>query len=180
MTRRCADHRPAAVANDSKRPRIEASHVRIVAGGNCSDRRVEIVDGRALQVLRLETFAGPAAGGCAVIAEGATHAIVITGAGKQRIDLLDGSLCTAKPQLQRPLHLRRQSGIEQQLLDRLLVELLDRAALLLQPGCRRAIWLIPVTAPPISASSWSNLRCCGLERVREFRGGAAFPGGSLN
>ena len=52
----------------------------VVAGRDCGDRRVEIFDSGTLQVLRLETFAGPAAGGGAVIAEGTAHAIVGAGA----------------------------------------------------------------------------------------------------
>ena len=96
-----------AVANHTKRPRIEAAHVRIVAGGNGSDCRLEIVDGRALQVLRLETFTGPAAGGCAVVAKRTANAVVITGPREQRIDLLDCCLSTAEAQLQCPPHLWR-------------------------------------------------------------------------
>ena len=81
--------------------------MRIVAGGNGSDCRIEIVDGRALQVLRLETFTCPAAGGGAVVAKRTANTVVITGPREQRIDLLDCCLSTAEAQLQCPLHLWR-------------------------------------------------------------------------
>ena len=76
----------------------------VVAGRNRIDRRGKIVDNGALQVLRLETFSSPAAGGGAVISEGATHAIVVAGAGKQGVDFLDGSLGTAEPELEHAAH----------------------------------------------------------------------------
>ena len=63
----------------------------VVASRNRIDRRGKVVDNGALQVLRLETFSSPAAGGGAVIPKGATHAIVVAGAGKQCVDFLDGS-----------------------------------------------------------------------------------------
>ena len=72
--------------------------MRVVAGRNRSDRRVKILDNGALQVLRLKTFSSPAASGGAVISEGATHAIVVTGAGKQGVDFLDGGLGAAEPE----------------------------------------------------------------------------------
>ena len=76
----------------------------VVAGRNRIDRRGKIVNNGALQVLRLETFSSPAAGGGAVIPEGATHAIVVAGAGKQCVDFLDGSLGTAEPELEHAVH----------------------------------------------------------------------------
>ena len=72
------------------------------------DGGVEILDNRALQVLRLKSFTDPAAGGGAVIAESTADAIVITGTGEQGIDLLHRRLSTAEPQLEHPLHRRRQ------------------------------------------------------------------------
>ena len=72
----------------------------IIAGRNRIDRRGKVVDNGTLQILRLETFSGPAAGGGAVIPEGAPHAIIVTGAGKQGVDFLDGSLGTAEPELE--------------------------------------------------------------------------------
>src|SRR5262245_22391537 len=107
MPRCCTDQGAAAVANHTKRPRVKAAHVRIVAGGNGSDCHLEIVDGRALQVLRLETFTRPAAGGCAVVAKRPANAAVIIGSREQCIDLLDCCLSTAEAQLQRPLNLWR-------------------------------------------------------------------------
>ena len=53
--------------------------MRIVASRNRVDRRGKVVDNRTLEVLRLETFASPAAGGGAVIPKRATHTIVVTG-----------------------------------------------------------------------------------------------------
>ena len=129
------DHAAAAVANNRKRPRIELAHVLIVAASNRIDRRSKIIDGGTFQVLRLEAFAGPAPGGSAVITKGTAHAIVVAGAGQQRINFLYCCLGAAKAQLQHPLHRRRhQLGILQQLLDRLAVEFLDRITLLSQPG----------------------------------------------
>jgi hypothetical protein len=62
--------------------------MRIVASRNRIDRRGKVVNNGALQVLRLETFASPAAGGGPVIPKGATHAIVLAGAGKQGFNFL--------------------------------------------------------------------------------------------
>ena len=52
----------------------------IVAGGDRGDGGVEIGNRGPFQVLRLQSFAGPAAGGGAVVAEGAAHAVVGAGA----------------------------------------------------------------------------------------------------
>ena len=68
-----------------------------------------------------------------MIAEDATDAIVAVGAGKQRVDLLDRRLSPAEPQLQHAAHWPRKRIVAEQLFDRLAVELLRRAALLLQP-----------------------------------------------
>src|SRR5262245_60174205 len=105
----------------------------VIAGGDGINRRGKVADNGALQVLRLETFSSPAAGSGAVIAEGTTHAIVIAGAGQQSVDLLGGSLRTTEPELQHAPHGWRQLFIAEQLLDRLAIELLCRATLLLQP-----------------------------------------------
>ena len=53
--------------------------MRVIAGSDRCDRSVEILDNRAFQILRLEAFAGPTAGGRAMIAEGASHTIIIAG-----------------------------------------------------------------------------------------------------
>ena len=94
----------AAVAHHGEWPRIQLLHVLVIAGRNCIDRRGKIVDNGALQVLRLETFSSPTASGGAVISEGATHAIVITGAGKHCVDFLGGSLGTTEPELEHAVH----------------------------------------------------------------------------
>ena len=82
--------------------------MRNVAGRNRSDRRVEILDSRTFQILRLETLAGKAPSGGAVIAEHATYAIVAVGAGKQRVDLLDRRLSAAESEFQHAAHGRRK------------------------------------------------------------------------
>ena len=154
----------AAVANDGKRPRIELRTCCIIAGGNGSDRRIEILDGRALQVLRLETFAGPAAGGCAVIAKGTANTIVIAGTGEQRIDLLDCCLSAAEAQLQRPLHLWRQiSGSSSSFSIAFLSSFFNRAALLLQP-LQQPRDLVDTGDGAASdlGELRIDLRCCGL------------------
>ena len=89
----------------------------IVAGRNRGDRGVEILDHRTLEVLRLKTFTSPAPGRCAVIAEGATDAIVVAGARQQGIELLDGGLCAAGPKFQNAMHWRRKLVIPEQLLN---------------------------------------------------------------
>ena len=71
--------------------------------------------------------------------EGATHAIVVTGAGKQAVDLLDGSLRTAEPELQHAAHWRGQIVLVEQTLDGAAVELAQhlqplRLQPLQQPG----------------------------------------------
>ena len=68
-----------------------------------------------------------------MIFERATHAIVVAGAGEQRVDLLDRSLGTAEPEFEHAAHGWRQLFRVEQLLNRLAIELLCRAALLLQP-----------------------------------------------
>ena len=106
----------------------------IIAGGNCSDRSIEIVNNGTFKILRLKTFTGPAAGGCAMVAKSAADTIIIAGTSEQRIDLFRRGLCPIEPQLEYPPHLWRQIiSVEQPLLDRLLVELLQLSALLLQP-----------------------------------------------
>jgi hypothetical protein len=55
------------------------------------------------------------------VPEGTAQAIVVAGAGQQRINFFNGRLCAAKAQLQHPLHLRRQLRIKQQLLNRLAI-----------------------------------------------------------
>src|SRR5262245_32246094 len=107
--------------------------MRVVAGSNSSDRRLDIVDGRPFQVLRLETFASPAAGRGAVITKRTSDAAIVSGTGQQSVDLLYCCLRTAQAELQNALHLGWQLGIKQQFLDPLLVEFADRTTLLLQP-----------------------------------------------
>ena len=106
----------------------------VVAGGDRGDGGVEICNDGPFQVLRLQSLAGPTAGGGAVIAEGTTYTIVGAGTLQQRVDLLDRGLCTPKPQFEHPPHRTRQALAFQLALDRPAVELLHRAALLLQPG----------------------------------------------
>ena len=57
MPGRGDDHAAAAIANHSKRPRIQLLHMLVVAGGDRSDGCVEILDDRAFQILRLKPFA---------------------------------------------------------------------------------------------------------------------------
>ena len=95
----------------------------------------------ALQILRLKTFAGPAAGGCAVIAERAADAIVVAGARKQRVDLLHRGLRAAEPELEHAPHRRRQQlGIDSSFSIAFLSSF-SRAALLLQP-CQQLCELV--------------------------------------
>ena len=69
-----------------------------------------------------------------MIAESSADAIVIAGAGEQGIDLLHRRLGPAEPQLEHPLHRQGQIICALQLaLDRALIQLLQRAAVLLQP-----------------------------------------------
>jgi hypothetical protein len=107
--------------------------VLVVAGRDRGDGGVNILGDRTLQVLRLETFTGPAARGCAVIAKRAAHTMIRTGATKQRIDLLDGGLRTAETKLEHAPHRRRQIFLLELPLDRLAVELLRRAVMVVQP-----------------------------------------------
>ena len=97
----------AAVAQDRERPRIQLFDVLIVAGGNCGDSSMEIVDNWPFQILRLKSLTCPATGGGAMVAKRTANAVVITGTREQRIDLLDCCLSTAEAQLQCPLHLWR-------------------------------------------------------------------------
>ena len=69
-----------------------------------------------------------------MIAKRAADAIVIAGTGEQGIDLLHRRLRPAEPQLEHPLHRHGQILCPLQLpLDRALIQLLQRAAVLLQP-----------------------------------------------
>ena len=68
-----------------------------------------------------------------MISEGATHAIVVAGAGKQGVDFLDGSLGTAEPELEHAAHRWRQLCLFEQLLNGLAIKRLHGAALILQP-----------------------------------------------
>ncbi len=65
--------------------------------------------------------------------EGATHAIVVTGASKQGVDFLGRSLSAAEPELQHAPHGRRQIFLVELPFNRFAIERLCRAALLLQP-----------------------------------------------
>ena len=76
----------------------------VIASRNRINRRGKVVNNGALQILRLETFTSPAAGGGAVISKGATHTIVVTGAGKQCVDFFGGSLGTTEPELEHAVH----------------------------------------------------------------------------
>ena len=133
VTGRRNDHRAAAVADHGQRLRIQPGHVLIIAGRYRGDGGVNILDDRTLQVLRLVSFTGPAASGCAVVAKCAAHTMIRTGATKQRIDLLDGGLRAAEAKLQHPPYRRWQIFRFKLPLDRLTIELFRRAALILQP-----------------------------------------------
>ena len=106
----------------------------VVAGGDRGDGGVEISDDGPLQVLRLHSFAGPAASRGAVVAEGAAHSVIGAGALQQRVNLLGRGLRATEPQLEHTAHRRRQVLVFQLALDRLAVKLRHSAALLLQPG----------------------------------------------
>ena len=105
----------------------------------------------------------------AVIAECAAHSIIGAGASKQRIDLLDGSLRAAEPQLKHPPHRRRQIF----LLSSCRSIALRSSFFAVQPCCcshssSRATWLIPVTAPPVisaSSASISGAAACAIRRA---------------
>ena len=108
--------------------------MRVITGGDRNDGSVEIFDDRTFQVLRLKTFTAPASSRCAVIAEGAADAVVLTGTGKQCVNLFHRRLRAAEPELEHALHRRRQFLCSLQLpLDRGLVKLLKGTAVLLQP-----------------------------------------------
>ena len=142
--------------------------MRDVAGRDRGDCGVEILDSRTFQILRLETLAGKAPSGSAVIAERATDAIVAVGAGKQRVDLLDRRLSAAEPEFQHAAHGRRKRIVAEQLFDRLAIELS-----VVQPCCcnhRRKLgtWLALVTAPPVSSAisaSISGAAACAIRRA---------------
>ena len=68
-----------------------------------------------------------------MITEGAAHAIVVTGAGKQGVDFLGGSLSAAEPELEHAAHWRRQLCLFEQFLNGIATERLHGAALILQP-----------------------------------------------
>ena len=98
-----------------------------------------------------------------MISKCATHAIVVAGTSKQCVDLLDRGLCAALAQFEHTPHRRRQIFRLQQILDRFAIELLCRAALLLQPlqqPCNLA------DAGNGAAGDLGelciDLRCCGL------------------
>jgi hypothetical protein len=105
----------------------------VIAGRDRSNGGVNILDSRALQVLRLKPLTGPAPRGCAVIAECAAHTLIPAGAIKQRINLLDSGLCTAEAKLQHAPYRRWQIFLFKLPLDRLTLELLHGAALIPQP-----------------------------------------------
>ena len=123
----------AAIANDSERPRIKLLHMLIIASRNRIDRRGKVVNNGALQVLRLETFASPTAGGGAVIPKGATHAIVVTGAGKQSVDFLGGACAPPSRSSSTRCTADGRLCLFEQLFDSLAIKCLHRAALTLQP-----------------------------------------------
>ena len=127
------DHRPAAIADDGQRLRIELLHERVVAGHDRCDRGVEIFHLRPLEVLRLIALPGPAAGRCAVVLERAADAVVGAGARQQGVDLLDRGLRATGTKLQHATHWGREILVFEQLLDGLAVEARRFAALRLQP-----------------------------------------------
>ena len=132
--------------------------MRVVAGHDRSDRGVEILRLRPLEVLRLIALPGPAAGRRAVILESAADAVVGAGARQQGVDLLDRGLGAAEPQLQHAAHRRAQAS-------RL------RAASRLSRGRGStssqpcvfsqsfifSIWLIVVTAPSVISVSSASI-----------------------
>src|SRR5262245_59171134 len=107
VPRRYTDHAPAAVAQDRQRALVQLFDVLIIAGRHCSDRSVEILDDWPLQVLRLESLTGTAAGGCSVVTKRAADTIIITSTGEQGIDLSSCCLGASKSKLQHPLRLYR-------------------------------------------------------------------------
>jgi hypothetical protein len=106
----------------------------VVAGGDGSDGCLDVkIVAYAFQVLRLKECACPAAGRGFVEQERATHAIVVTDAIQQRLDLLDCCVSAVLPELQHAPDLRLQLSIKE-LGDCSLVEGIGKAVLLLKPG----------------------------------------------
>ena len=97
--------------------------MRIIAGRDRGDGGIKILDRNAFEILRLKTLPGPAAGAGATIAKGAADAVVVAGAGQQRVELLGGRLSAVKSKRQRLTHWHSEPvGVLEQLLDYLAVE----------------------------------------------------------
>ena len=92
-------------------------HMLIIPGLHGGDGGINVVDDRPLQILRLESFAGPAAGRSTVVTERAAYPIVGSHSPQQCVNLLHGGLGAAEPQLQRSTNGRGQILFLQQPLD---------------------------------------------------------------
>jgi hypothetical protein len=128
-----SNHAAAAVTDNSQRPLILLLDIGVVARCDCSDCRIDVLDFRLFQIVRLEPFAAPPASRCTMKAEGAAHTIVDTGTSEQCIDLLDCSLGAALAQFKHAPYCGREIIPAEQFLKRLLVERFGDAALLRQP-----------------------------------------------
>src|SRR6516164_6159920 len=96
MSRSRTDHRARAIAHHRQGPWIQAAHMLVIAGCNRRDCCVEIIDNGTLQVLRLKSFASPAAGCRTVETECVADAIISAGTSEECINLLDRRLCPTK------------------------------------------------------------------------------------
>ena len=105
----------------------------IIAGRNRGDRRLEIFLLRPLQILRLESLAGPAAGGCFMKLQCAADTAVVAGTLQQCLDLLDSGHTAILAELERALYFRRQLGVFEQLRHGFLLQVFNSTAILLQP-----------------------------------------------
>src|SRR6516162_4293438 len=107
----------------------------IVAGGNGSDCCSQIGNNRPLQILWLKTFTSPAPGTGTMKSECTTDPTIAADTCQQRVDLLDGCLCSTEPELERPPYRRWQIFMLSKLFfDSLSIEALAFVALLLEPG----------------------------------------------
>src|SRR5262249_11688767 len=129
----CDNHRATAVANNSKRLRIQAAHVGIIASHHCSNGGVEVLDRRPLQILRLKSLAAPASSCCSVKSESTANPGITAGARPQCIDFFYSSLSPAEAELENAQHLRGQVRVEQQFLNCFAIKCLGRAALCCKP-----------------------------------------------
>jgi hypothetical protein len=91
----------------------------VIAGGDCSDGSVEVLDNGALQVLRLKILTAPASGRSAVKTEGAAHPIIMTSTRQQSVNLSHCRLGAAEPELEHAPHLRQQIFLVELPLNRL-------------------------------------------------------------